>query len=258
MTVDNTTPITILLAEPDEYIRAQIRTQLARDGRFSIVGEVAGTAVDGASDLDRDAVLSAAEALQPDVVVVEPRSGNGIDFALLIGFRRVAENSRILVVSDITEIQTVWTATTLRINGYFFKADEFGIIFNDAVFVIGRLGVKAIDVRIVEALADLERNPPASREIRGPAERLTAYEREVVRLLCEKNAPTTKQLAARYGLSVGTIRKHIRAIKHKLGARTTIMFGYLVALYGLVDVSDDGYTNAVVRSSNGNGPAEPF
>ena len=92
--------------------------------------------------------------------------------------------------------------------------------------------VVTLSARFQPGGADLIGTAPIESR-RGPESKLTAREREVVRLVALGS--TTRQIAADLHLSPDTIRSHVRNSMAKIGAHTRAQLVALVLADGLID-----------------------
>jgi DNA-binding NarL/FixJ family response regulator len=196
----------VLIAEDLALLRDGL-ARLLRDNGFTVVDAVA----------DGDALIHAARREQPDIAIVDIRlpptfRDEGLRAALEL--RRTQPELAILVVSQYVE--HTYAAELLAEGGggvgYLLKdrimdVDEFV----DAVRRVAEGGT-ALDPEVVAQLF-------SRRRTKGPLQRLTKRELEVLGLMAEgrSNAAIAGQLV----LSIGAIEKHIASIFTKLALPQT-------------------------------------
>ena len=159
-----------------------------------------------------------AQQFTPDIVIVdiELPGPSGLDCARRI--LDVIPNTRIIVLSKHSEEFRVRAALELGIRGYVLKtrtADELLRSIQEVSH-----GRTYFSPEIAHVVADLVLEPFTNR---GPARRaasqLTDRERQVVTLIAEGNS--TKEVAARLGISVKTADCHRTRIMDKLNVHQT-------------------------------------
>jgi DNA-binding NarL/FixJ family response regulator len=195
----------IVLAEDHTLVRKGMRLLLETIPGLSVVGEAA----DGLE------ALQLIEQHQPDCVLM--------DLAMpgLSGIEAVRRSSTefphipILVVSMHADEGYVHQALAAGAAGYLLKGSDKEEL-ETAVRAVcsGQTYLTpAISKTLVSALSRKSQASSAS----SPLELLTLRQREVLRLVAEGSS--TKQVAARLGLSVKTVEAHRGAIMERLGIR---------------------------------------
>jgi DNA-binding NarL/FixJ family response regulator len=192
--------VRVVIAEDLALLRDGL-TRLLRDNGFDVVGAVR----------DGDALLRAVESERPDIAIVDIRlppsfRDEGVRAALEL--RERAPDTAILVVSQYVELTYATELLSDRRGGvgYLLKDRIMDVAeFVDAVRRVARGGT-ALDPEVVAQLF--------SRGRRGPLERLTPRELEVLGLMAEgrSNAGIAEALV----LTVGAVEKHVANILMKL------------------------------------------
>jgi DNA-binding NarL/FixJ family response regulator len=198
-----TTPVRILIADDHDVMREGTRAVIERQPGW----EVCGIATTG-----REAVEQAA-ALEPDVVVMDMSMPelNGLDAAIQI--KRHLPQSEVLIFTAHQTEELIPQVFEAGVKSFILKSEA-------AQF-------------LVQAIESLSRHKPfftskvseilfsgiASRAERGGdgaglGQRLTAREREIVRLLAE--GKRNKEVADRLGISVRTAETHRATALRKL------------------------------------------
>jgi DNA-binding NarL/FixJ family response regulator len=195
----------IVLAEDHTLVRKGMRLLIETIPGLSVVGEAA----DGAE------ALRLIEQHLPDCVLMDLAMPgvSGIEAVRLSTAQ--FPNIPILVVSMHADEAYVHQALAAGAAGYLLKGSDKEEL-ETAVRAVcsGQTYLTpAISKTLVSALSRKSQiSPPSS-----PLEILTARQREVLRLVAEGNS--TKQVAARLGLSVKTVEAHRGAIMERLGIR---------------------------------------
>jgi DNA-binding NarL/FixJ family response regulator len=192
--------VRVVIAEDLALLRDGL-TRLLRDNGFDVVGAVR----------DGDALLRAVESERPDIAIVDIRlppsfRDEGVRAALEL--RELAPDTAILVVSQYVELTYATELLSDRRGGvgYLLKDRIMDVAeFVDAVRRVARGGT-SLDPEVVAQLF--------SRGRRGPLERLTPRELEVLGLMAEgrSNAGIAEALV----LTVGAVEKHVANILMKL------------------------------------------
>jgi DNA-binding NarL/FixJ family response regulator len=157
-----------------------------------------------------------AQQFQPDIVIVdfELPGADGLDYARQI--LAVSPSTRIIVLSKHTEEFRVRAALELGIRGYVLKtrtADELLRSIEEVSH-----GRTYFSPEVAHIVAELVLEPYTHRGARR-ANQLTDRERQVVTLIAEGNS--TKEVAARLGISVKTADCHRTRIMDKLNVHQT-------------------------------------
>jgi two-component system response regulator DesR len=188
--------IRVLLAEDQAMVRGALAALLRLEGGFEVVAEVARG----------DEVLPAALATQPDVALldIEMPGGGGLGAAQALHERLPA--CRVVIL------------TTFGRSGYLRQAMEsgaVGFLLKDAP--AAELAKAIRRVLAGERVVDPELALAALSDGGNP---LTPREREV--LAESLSGAGIPDIAARLYLTEGTVRNHLSAAIHKLGARNRI------------------------------------
>ena len=192
----------VVIAEDLALLRDGL-TRLLRDNGFDVVDAVA----------DGDALVHAVRRERPDIAIVDIRlpptfRDEGLRAALEL--RRTAPDTAVLMVSQYVE-QT-YAAELLAEGGggvgYLLKDRIMNVDeFVDAVRRVAEGGT-ALDAEVVAQLF-------SDRRAKGPLERLTPREQEVLGLMAEGRS--NAGIASALVLSLGAVEKHIASIFTKLG-----------------------------------------
>jgi DNA-binding NarL/FixJ family response regulator len=198
MSPEASVPIRVLIVDDHEIIREGLRTLLGEEPGLELAGE-AGSG---------EEALGLLGALRPDVVLVDllmPGMG-GIE--LIRRVRRTDERTRFLVLTSYAEDRQVHEAIAAGAIGYLLK----DVLRTELVRAIrdANQGLPALHPEAQKQLMRRVRTP-----VHEPAEELTAREREVLALIAE--GQSNKLIAARLGLSEGTVKGYVSAILGKLG-----------------------------------------
>jgi len=158
-----------------------------------------------------------AQKFQPDIVIVdfEQPGFNGLDCARQI--LEVSPSTRIIVLSKHTEQFRVREALELGIRGYVLKtrtADELLCSIEQVSH-----GRTYFSPEVAHVVAQVVLEPFSFKGAARRGNELTDGERQVVTLIAEGNS--TKEVAARLGISVKTADCHRTRIMDKLNLHQT-------------------------------------
>jgi DNA-binding NarL/FixJ family response regulator len=178
---------------------------------------IASTAAEG---------LATAVRTRPDLVVIDLQLPDAPGLSLVAKLHRASPDLPILALTAYADAANVAAAARAGVCAFFRKECTVRSIL-DGLHTAGD-GPLRIDADTLSAMT-LAVTPPASPGSRGPssAERgdidgihLTPREREVLELLAQ--ACDASSIARRFGISLHTIRGHVKAILAKLDAHTQL------------------------------------
>lgn len=197
----NETPIGILLVDDHEIVRQGLKTVLAQDARFRIVGEAATA----------KAAVSAALASKPDVVLLDIRLPDESGVQACGDILEQCPGTRVLFLTSYADDDTVLAAILAGAHGYLVK--EIGI--DTLVEAIKRVaaGETILDPAATNRVLTWVKNhseTPAG----GVQEPLSPQEQRVVALVAA--GKTNKEIAAELGLSPKTVKNYLSNIYQKL------------------------------------------
>ncbi len=197
--------IRILVADDHALFREGLRALLAAFPDIEVVGE----AIDG-----EDAVAQA-EALQPDVVLMDVTMPglDGIEATRRV--LRINPNLGIIIVTMVEDDDSVFAAMRAGARGYVLKGAHHDEMLRAIRAVASGQAVfgSAIATRMMNYFHSLDGSPgPAVPEHAFPE--LTAREREVLELIARGLGNT--QIAERLVISPKTVSNHITSIFSKL------------------------------------------
>ena len=195
----------VVLADDHTLVRTGMRLLLETIPDVKVVGE----ASDGLE------ALQMIEQHRPDCVLMDLAMPGLSGVEAVRRSRAQFPSIPILVVSMHADEAYVHQALVAGACGYLLKGSHRAELETALREVCGgeKYLTPAISRTIVEALA--KRSPTS--EVNLPAELLTLRQREVLRLVAEGDS--TKQIAAKLGLSAKTVEAHRSAIMGRLGIR---------------------------------------
>ncbi|MEV5884321.1 response regulator transcription factor [Streptomyces sp. NPDC052020] len=190
--------IKVLLVDDHQVVRRGLRTFLEVQDDIEVVGEAA----DGTEGVDR------AEALKPDVILMDVKMPGMDGVAALRRLRELDNPARVLVVTSFTERRTVVPALRAGAAGYVYKD-----IDPDALAGAIR-SVHAGHVLLQPEVADALLSQEEGGAGQGRAGSLTDREREVLGLIADGRS--NREIARALVLSEKTVKTHVSNILMKL------------------------------------------
>ncbi len=216
-----TAPVRVLLADDHALFRSGLRAVLDTQPDLECVGEAA----DG-----REAVRQIA-ALQPDVAVLDIRMPglDGLTAAEAV-LARPDVRTRVLVLTTYDHDEHVHRALRAGASGFLLKSlppEELA----SAIRVAAR-GDAVIDPSVTRRLAHRIASGLVASAGPPELERLTARERQVLRLVAE--ARSNAEIALLLHVGEETVKTHVSRILSKLGLRDRIHAAVFAHRHGLV------------------------
>jgi two-component system response regulator DesR len=187
--------IRVVIAEDQRMVLGALAALLSLEDDIEVVAQ----ANDGAE------ALAMVRAHQPDVLItdVEMPGMSGLDVALSLQGQTQA---RVVVLTNFARAGYLRRALEAGVSGYVLKAQPANELA-DAVRRVHR-GLRVIDPQL------------AAESWSGDVDPLTVRQREILRLATE--GASTAQIAARLGISAGTVRNYLSEAILKLGASNRI------------------------------------
>ncbi len=214
-----------MIVDDHPMFRVGLRSILARDERYEVVGET-GTAAEA---------LKLAKKIIPDFMIVDISlpDKNGIE--LTRELKRVLPECKILIVSMHTKIFYVTEAFRMGAQGYLVKESTSETLLKGLEAV--SKGRHFLDPSLSrEVTENLEKaSSEASEMVDIGYKRLTKREQEIMRLVAE--GFTTKEISERLFISAKTVDNHRANIMSKLGIHRTVELIRYAARIGLIDWS---------------------
>jgi two-component system, NarL family, response regulator LiaR len=205
--------IRILLVDDHSVVRKGLRTFLAYDPDLDVVGEAA----DGAE------ALALAQALTPDVVLMDLLMPGMDGIAATAAIRRALPDTEVLALTSVLEDASVVGAVRAGAIGYLLKdtqAEALCQAIKAAAAGQVQLTPKAA-ARLMQAISAPE-----------TPEQLTERETEVLRLVAQ--GQSNKQIARSLNNTEQTIKTHVSRILAKLGVQSRTQATLYAIRTGLV------------------------
>lgn len=186
--------------------------------RRAVVAALGQGGIDAIADtaLGREGVRLATE-LAPDVAIVDPDLPDmtGIEFVRSV--RGSAPKVCILLLSSVEDEELALRALRGGANGYLSKRLSLEILPRIVRSLGGGEAVvtRKLTMRLIERLREMPETGAGLRPVRSA---LSSREWEVLDLICAGTG--TRGIAADLGLSVETVRSHVKRILRKLGVHS--------------------------------------
>lgn len=213
--------IRVLLVDDHRIVRESLSSLLNEKSDIEVVGEIP----DGYS------AIQLTKKLKPDVVVMD------VVLPLLNGIEATREitnkvpRTKVLALSGYFEQRFVMQMLRAGAKGYLLKVCTFEELVR-AVRTVFKgqtyLSPEIADVVRTECLRRTQKPDESVFSV------LTARERQVLQLIAE--GKTTKEIAARFGLSVKTVETHQQHIMQKLNLSNRAMLTRYAVREGLVSL----------------------
>jgi two-component system, NarL family, response regulator LiaR len=191
--------IRVLVVDDHAVVREGLRTFLELQEGIAVVGEAA----------DGEEAVRQAEALRPDVIVMDLVMPRLDGVGAMRELRRRLPSARVIVLTSFVEDERLLPAIQAGAAGYLLK--------NVAPVELARAvraahaGEALIDPVVAARLVDAIAQPPGE-----PApERLTAREQEVLALIAR--GFSNKRIARELGIAEKTVKTHVGHVLAKLG-----------------------------------------
>lgn len=196
---------TVLIVDDHALFRKGIAQLIEMDGDFRVVGEVGSGA----------AGVALAERLKPDIILLDLNMPgmSGVETLELLRARGVDARFIMLTVSD--NQRDVVAALRAGAHGYLLKDMEPEDLCRSLRKVLKGASVlsEAVTGSLIEAVANNQ--PLAPSDVN-----LTARELEVLDFLAE--GMCNKTIARQLGISVGTVKVHVKHVLHKLNLHSRL------------------------------------
>lgn len=185
--------------------------QVVADGLAALINDQADMTVVGQAGSVSEAVSRAIE-LSPDVVLMDFRLTDGTGADAGAGIRQVRPEAKLIFLTREDSDAARFAAIESGASAFIHKSRAASEVV-DAIRTVAAGGT-LFTPRMISALINKR------REVETQLEKLTAREKEVLRLMAEGMA--SREIASKLGISYTTVRTHIRSLGSKLGVHSKL------------------------------------
>ncbi len=194
-------PISVLLVDDHEVVRAGLRTVLDQNNGITVVGE-AGTAADAVKEACR---------CKPDIVLMDARlpDASGVDACREI--RERCPDTRVLFLTSFSDESIVMAAVFGGADGYLLKHVDTASLLQAIRSVVA--GHSILDASVTRLILNRTRAGQQGETTKAGTT-LSAQQQRVLALVAK--GKTNKEIAVSLKLSDKTVKNYIRAVFQKL------------------------------------------
>ncbi len=185
--------------------------QVVADGLSALLNDQPDMTVVGSAASVADSVARA-EDLKPDVAVVDFRLTDGTGADAGLGIRQVRPDTKLIFLTREDSDAARFAAIEAGASAFIHKSQAASDVVN-AIRTVAAGGT-LFTPRTIATLLNKR------REMDSQLESLTPREKEVLRLMAEGRS--SRDIAARLGISYTTVRTHIRSLGSKLGVHSKL------------------------------------
>jgi DNA-binding NarL/FixJ family response regulator len=192
----------ILIVEDHQVVAEGLAALINDQKDMTVVGNVGSVAES----------ISAVSELKPDVVLMDFRLSDGTGAEAGAGIRQVRPDTRLIFLTREDGDAARFAAIEAGASAFIHKSRAASEVV-DAIRVVAN-GGSLFTPRVISSLLNKR------RDIESQLERLTAREKEVLRLMAQ--GISSREIAAKLGISYTTVRTHIRSLGSKLGVHSKL------------------------------------
>jgi len=185
--------------------------QVVAEGLAALINDQEDMKVIGHAGSVAESIVRASE-LEPDLVLVDFRltDGTGADAAAAI--RQLRPDAKLIFLTREDSDAARFAALEVGASAFIHKSRAAQDVV-DAIRKVAAGGTLFTPRSIAQLLN-------SRREVEAQLERLTAREKEVLRLMAE--GTSSRVIASQLGISYTTVRTHIRSLGSKLGVHSKL------------------------------------
>src|SRR6267378_1736781 len=192
----------VLIIEDHQVVAEGLAALINDQKDMTVIGHVGSVA---------DAVARAAE-LKPDLVLIDFRLNDGTGADAAAGIRQLRPETKLIFLTREDSDAARFAAIEAGASAFIHKSRAAQDVVDAIRTVAG--GGSLFTPRTIAQLLN------SRREVEAQLERLTPREKEVLRLMAE--GTSSRNIAAKLGISYTTVRTHIRSLGSKLGVHSKL------------------------------------
>ena len=185
--------------------------QVVAEGLAALINDQKDMTVVGTAGSVAESIVRARE-FEPDIVLVDFRLTDGTGADAGAGIRRVRPDTKLIFLTREDSDVARFAALEAGASAFIHKSRAAQEVV-DAIRTVAAGGT-LFTPRSIASLLNKR------REIESQLERLTAREKEVLRLMAE--GTSSREIASKLGISYTTVRTHIRSLGGKLGVHSKL------------------------------------
>jgi two-component system response regulator DevR len=185
--------------------------QVVAEGLAALINDQKDMAVVGSAGSVAESVARAAE-LQPDLVLVDFRLTDGTGADAAMGIRQIRPDTKLIFLTREDSDAARFAAIEAGASAFIHKSRAAQEVV-EAIRTVAQ-GGSLFTPRTIAQLLNTR------REVETQLERLTAREKEVLRMMAE--GTSSRDIAKKLGISYTTVRTHIRSLGSKLGVHSKL------------------------------------
>ncbi|HEY8841453.1 MAG TPA: response regulator transcription factor [Candidatus Dormibacteraeota bacterium] len=185
--------------------------QVVADGLSALINDQEDMTVVGTAGSVSDSISRATE-LMPDIVLMDFRLGDGTGADAGTAIRQVRPETKLIFLTREDSDTARFAALEAGASAFIHKSRAAQEVVEAIRTVAG--GGSLFTPRSIATLLNKR------REAESQLERLTRREKEVLRLMAE--GTSSRDIAAKLGISYTTVRTHIRSLGSKLGVHSKL------------------------------------
>jgi two-component system nitrate/nitrite response regulator NarL len=215
--------IRILVVDDHTLFRRGLIALLAREPRFEVIGDAA----------DAGEALRRAEALQPDVILLDNHLPGVTGIDAIPTLREVAPNARVLILTVSEDEQDLAAALRAGASGYLLKTIE-GDALGTAIERAMRgdsVVADEMNSKLIAAFRTLVVSPmvPASVPRPSPLAMLSPREQEILTHIA--SGASNKEIARSLAIAETTVKIHVQHVLRKLEVTTRVHAAVMATEY---------------------------
>ena len=181
--------------------------QVVAEGLAALINDQRDMTVIGHAGSVADSIARAAE-LKPDLVLIDFRLTDGTGADAATGIRQVRPETKLIFLTREDSDAARFAALEAGASAFIHKSRAAQDVV-DAIRTVADGGTLFTPRSIAQLL-----------NTRREVERLTAREKEVLRLMAE--GTSSREIASKLGISYTTVRTHIRSLGSKMGVHSKL------------------------------------